>query len=157
MKQFKVLGDLSDVLKALDTVDRDDLTKSGVNEILNIATLGGTTNSSLATYAYTNVVADDETAAVSSGLVSFHFWTTSLDHLLRKSVNVLSVNVKWSPGPGGSLAIASTANFAVANGATATPLALLADVDLLRVAMLNAIQALSTKLDEIVNKATLSC
>ena len=36
MKKFQVLGDLSDVLKALDTVDRDDLTKSGVNEILNI-------------------------------------------------------------------------------------------------------------------------
>ena len=36
MKRLQVLGDLSDVLKALDTVDRDDLTKSGVNEILNI-------------------------------------------------------------------------------------------------------------------------
>ena len=103
-----------------------------MNEILNVATLGGTTNATLATFTYSNVVADDQTAAVSSGLV-------------------------WSPGPGGSLAIASTANFAVANGATATPIALLADVDLLRVAMLNAIQALSTKLDEIVNKATLSC
>ena len=107
-------------------------TEKQVNEILNVATLGGTTNSSLATYAYTNVVADDTAAAAASTLV-------------------------WSPGPGGSLAIASTANFLIANGATATPMALLADVDLLRVAMLNAIQALSTKLDEIVDKATLSC
>ena len=63
----------------------------------------------------------------------------------------------WSPGPGGSLAIAATANFLKVDAATATPIALLADVDLLRVAMLNAIQALSTKLDEVVNKASLSC
>ena len=103
-----------------------------MNEILNVGTLGGTTNSSLATFTYANVVAHATTAAATSTLV-------------------------WSPGPGGSLAVASSANFAIANTATATPMALLADVDLLRVAMLNAIQALSTKLDEIVNKASLSC
>ena len=103
-----------------------------MNEILNVGTLGGTTNSSLATYAYTNVVADNDANAAISTLV-------------------------WSPGPGGSLVPASTDNYLKADGATATPMALLADVDLLRVAMLNAIQALSTKLDEIVDKATLSC
>ena len=36
MKKYKVLGDLGNVIQALDEIDQDKLLKTGVNEILNI-------------------------------------------------------------------------------------------------------------------------
>ena len=36
MKKYKVLGDLGNVLQALDEIDQDKLLKTGVNEIINI-------------------------------------------------------------------------------------------------------------------------
>ena len=36
MKKYKVLGDLGNVIQALDEIDQDKLLKTGVNEIINI-------------------------------------------------------------------------------------------------------------------------
>ena len=67
----------------------------------------------------------------------------------------------WTPGPGGSIAT-GTGNGYIANGATganagAAPIALLSDVDRIRVAFMDAMETLSLKLDEIVNLGNASC
>ena len=36
MKKYKVLGDLGNVIQALDEIDQDKLLKTGVNELINI-------------------------------------------------------------------------------------------------------------------------
>ena len=84
-------------------------------------------NGSLATFAYTNVIVDDEAAA--------------------KPV--------WQPGPGGTLDI--TVDGLVLNGNTANPQALIVDVDNIRMNFLNAVKIISAKIDEIVNKGNLNC
>ena len=92
--------------------------------MLNVATLGGTTDDSIATFAYTNGITGTSTGTAA---------TLTL-------------------GSGGSYT--SSSGLAAA---AATPAALLKDLDNLRIAVAAAILKLDTKIDEILNKATLNC
>ena len=89
-----------------------------------MGTLGGSTDDSIATFAYTNGI-----SAATAGTA-----------------------VTYTPGSGGSFT--STTGLAAS---ASTPAALIADVDNLRLAVASAISTLDTKIDEILNKATLSC
>ena len=93
--------------------------------MLNVATLGGTTDDSIATFAYTNAI-----TGTSAGTAA----TLTL-------------------GSGGSV---PTSGSGKANSAS-TPAALLHDVDNLRLAVAAALLKLDTKIDEILNKAALTC
>ena len=97
-----------------------------MNEVLNVGTLGGTTDDSVATFAYSN--------AITGGTAN--------------TAPTLAL------GSGGSFATTATG---LAAGTAASPGALVADVDNLRLAVASAISTLDTKIDEILNKATLSC
>ena len=92
--------------------------------MLNVATLGGTTDDSIATFAYTNAITGTSTGT--------------------KPTLTL--------GSGGTYS--STSGFAAS---ATTPAALLKDVDNLRIAVAAAILKLDTKIDEVLNKATLTC
>ena len=96
-----------------------------MNEILNTSTLGGTTDDSLATFAYSNAITGTANSAPTLGL-----------------------------GSGGSFASTATG---LAAGTQASPGALIADVDNLRLAMATAVNTLDTKIDEILNKPNISC
>ena len=96
-----------------------------MNEVLNVGTLGGTTDDSVATFAYSNAITGAAGTAPTLAL-----------------------------GSGGSFATTATG---LAAGTAASPGALVADVDNLRLAVASAISTLDTKIDEILNKATLSC
>ena len=89
-----------------------------------MSTLGGATDDSIATFAYTNGITGTSTGTAA---------TLTL-------------------GSGGSYT--STSGLAAA---AATPAALLTDVDNLRLAVAAAILKLDTKIDEVLNKATLTC
>ena len=92
---------------------------------MNVGTLGGTTDDSVATFAYSNAITGTANTAPTLAL-----------------------------GSGGSFATTATG---LAAGTAASPGALVADVDNLRLAVASAISTLDTKIDEILNKATLSC
>ena len=96
-----------------------------MNEVLNVGTLGGTTDDSVATFAYINAITGTANTPPTLTL-----------------------------GSGGSFATTATG---LAAGTAASPGALVADVDNLRLAVASAISTLDTKIDEILNKATLSC
>ena len=90
-----------------------------------MGTLGGTTDDSVATFAYSNAITGGANTAPTLAL-----------------------------GSGGSFATTATG---LAAGTAASPGALVADVDRLRVAVATAISNLDTKIDEILDKATLTC
>ena len=92
--------------------------------MLNVATLGGTTDDSIATFHYTNAITGTSTGT--------------------KATLVLGSGGKYTSDTGVA-------------AAAATPAALLKDVDNLRIAVAAAILKLDTKIDEILNKATLTC
>ena len=99
-----------------------------MNEIDDIADLSGT-NSSTATFVYTDVVngGNAKTAAASP-----------------------------QPGEGGSFNAANAAGNGLSVGA-ANAIPLIVDTDRLRIAMLDAIEALEAKLDSIINISPVNC